>query len=188
MLLLVALAIGLLAGIATGGKLGNLANLNFRWPWLVIVALVVREATVLSPLSRIDGVQYVYVAALTALSGWTVWHIPRLRGAWIVALGATLNLVVVIANSAQMPVASALAGRLVERGHSGQYVLMGPGTNLGWLGDWIGVPGPLGGAYSPGDAVIALGIGVVAFFATRHGRAAATKLEETSGRIGSYPP
>jgi hypothetical protein len=188
MLLLVALVLGLLAGIATGGKLGNAANLTFRWPWLVVAALVVRELTISSPLSRIEGVQYVYAAALGALVVWTLWHIPRLRGAWIVAAGAALNLIVVIANGARMPVAPALAGKLVERGHSGQYVVMGADTNLGWLGDWIGVPGPLGGAYSPGDAIIALGIAILAFFATRQGHAAATKLDETSGRIGSYPP
>lgn len=99
-----------------------------------------------------------------------------------------MNLVVVIANGARMPVDPALAGSLVNRGHIGQYVVMGGGTNLGWLGDWIGVPGPLGGAYSPGDVVIAIGIAAVAFFATRQGPAAATKLDETSGRIGSYPP
>jgi Family of unknown function (DUF5317) len=188
MLLLVALVIGLLAGIATGGKLGNVANLSIRWPWLVVAALVVREAAILSPLSRVDGVQYLYVAALAALVAWTAWHATRLRGAWIVAIGAALNLLVVIVNGARMPVATELAGRLVERGHIGQYVVMGSGTNLGWLGDWIGVPGPLGGAYSPGDVVIAIGIAAVAFFATRQGPAAATKLDETAGRIGSYPP
>jgi len=45
MLLLVALVIGLVAGIATGGKVGNLAHLNLRWPWLVIAALIVRVKT-----------------------------------------------------------------------------------------------------------------------------------------------
>jgi Family of unknown function (DUF5317) len=188
MLLLVALVLGLIAGIATGGKLGNLAHVSIRWPWLVVAALVIREAAILSPLNGIDGVQYVYLAALAALVGWTAWHASRLRGAWIVAIGAAMNLVVVIANGARMPVAQALAGPLLDRGHVGQYVVMGPGTSLAWLGDWIGVPGPLGGAYSPGDAVIALGIAAVAFFATRQGPAAATKLDETSGRIGSYPP
>jgi hypothetical protein len=186
MLLLVALVIGLLAGIVSGGKLGNVANLTFRWPWLIVAALVVREAAVLSPLSGVDGIQYVYVAALAALVAWTAWHATRMRGAWIVAIGAALNLLVVIANGARMPVAAALAGRLVSRGHIGQYVVMGSGTNVGWLGDWIGVPGALGGAYSPGDVVIAIGIAAVAFFATRQGPA--TKLDETSGRIGSYPP
>ncbi len=185
MLLLVALLIGLLGGITTGGKLGNVAHLNIRWPWLVVAALVVREAAVLSPLSGVEGVQYAYVAALAALVAWTAWHGSRLRGAWIVAIGAAMKLLVVIANGARMPVAPALAGRLVDRGHIGQYAVMGSGTNLGWLGDWIGVPGPLGGAYSPGDVVVAVGIAAVAFFATRQGPAAATKLDETSGRIGS---
>ena len=188
MLLLVALVIGLLAGLATGGKLGSFANLSIRWPWLVIAALVVREVAILSPLSGVDGVQYAYVAALAALVAWAAWHAFRLRGALIVASGAALNLVVVIANGARMPVAADLAGRLANRGHIGQYVVIGSGTNLGWLGDWIGVPGPLGGAYSPGDMVIAIGIAVVAFFATRQRPAAATKLDETSGRLGSYPP
>ncbi|HEY2598715.1 MAG TPA: DUF5317 family protein [Candidatus Dormibacteraeota bacterium] len=188
MLLLVALVIGLVAGVAAGGKLGNVANVNIRWPWLVVAALVVREAAALSPLSEVDGVQYVYVVALAALVAWTAWHSSRLRGAWIVAVGAAMNLVVIIANGARMPVAPSLAGPLLERSHIGQYMMMGPGSNLGWLGDWIGVPGPLGGAYSPGDAVIAIGIGTVAFLATRQRSATATKLDETSGRIGSYPP
>jgi hypothetical protein len=76
----------------------------------------------------------------------------------------------------------------VEQGHAGQYVVMGSATHLNWLADWIGVPGPLGGAYSPGDAVVGLGIAAVAFLATRQHAAPATKLDETSGRIGSYPP
>jgi hypothetical protein len=188
MLLLAALLIGLVAGIVTGGKLGNLANLSFRWPWLVVAALVVREATIVSPLSRIEGVQYVYAAALTALIAWTIWHVRRLRGAWLVAVGAALNLIVVMANGARMPVAPVLAGSLVQRGHAGQYVVMGSGTNLNWLSDWIGVPGPLGGAYSPGDVAVALGIAFVAFFATRQGTAAATKLDENPRGIGSYLP
>jgi hypothetical protein len=187
-LLLVALVVGLVAGVATGGKLGNLANVQIRWPWLVVAALAVREAAVLSPLRGVDGVQYVYVAALAALVAWTAWHAWRLNGAWIVAVGAAMNLLVVVVNGARMPVAQVLAGPLLERGHIGQYVVMGPGSNLGWLGDWIGVPGPLGGAYSPGDAVIAIGIGAVVFLATRQRSAAASKLDETSGRIGSYPP
>ena len=188
MLLLVALVLGLLAGIVSGGKAGNLAHVTFRWPWFVLAVLIIREATILTPLSRVEGVQYVYAAALAGLIAWTLWHIRRLRGVWIVALGATLNLIVVIANGARMPVAPALAGHLVQRGHVGQYVVMGSGTNLGWLADWIGVPGPLGGAYSPGDFVVALGIASVAFFATRQGPAAPTKLDQTSKRIGSYPP
>jgi hypothetical protein len=108
----------------------------------------------------------------------------------VVGAGAALNLVVVVANGGRMPVAPALAGVLVQRTHLGQYVLMGSNTNLNWLGDWITASWPVGipGAYSPGDLVVAVGIGVVAFFATRQQARSATKLVETSTRIGDSPP
>jgi hypothetical protein len=148
----------------------------------VLVVLVIREAVLLTPLNRIDGVQYVYAAALAALVAWTALHIKRLAGVWLVTAGAALNLVVILANGARMPVAPELAGVLVQRGHLGQYVLMGPGTNLNWLADWVGFPWPVKGAYSPGDLLIALGIGVVVILALV--RPTAGKLEETSSRIG----
>src|SRR6185312_2846547 len=185
MLLLAGLVVGLAAGLASGGRLGHIAHLSFRWPWLVLAALIVREAALFYPFNQIDGIQYVYAGALTVLVMWTIWHVDRVSGIWLVAAGATLNLVVVAVNGARMPVASELAGRLNQQGHLGQYVLMGANTNLNWLGDWIGVGGGAGdliGAYSPGDVLVAVGIGVVAFFATR------SKLDgtsETSARIGS---
>ncbi len=180
MLVLIPLVVGLAIGIASGGKLGNLANVRFRWPWFVLAVLVIREAVLFRPFNQIDGVQFLYAAALAALVAWTFLHARRLRGAWVVGLGAALNLLVVVANGGRMPVAPALAGVLVQRGHVGQYVLMGSNTNLNWLADWITVSGPVGirGAYSPGDLVVAAGIGVVAFFATRQQAPPTTKLVE----------
>jgi len=181
-----ALAIGLAGGFASRGRLDNLVHLHFRWPWFVVAALVVREASVLTPLNRIDGVQYVYAAALAALVAWTVWQIERVRGIWLVTAGAALNLVVIAANAGRMPVAPEIAGTLVQRGQIGQYTSMGPGTQLNWLADWIALPGPfervLREAYSPGDLVVALGIAVVVLLAMR------TKPEETRRRIVSDPP
>ena len=177
MLVLVPLVAGLLIGLATGGNIGNLAHMRFRWPWFVLAVLVVREAVLLTPLNRIEGVQYVYVAALAALIVWTAWHIRLVPGVWVVTAGAALNLVVILANGARMPVAPAFAGVLLSRGHLGQYVLMGSNTNLNWLADWIGFPWPVRGAYSPGDLLIALGIGIVTLLAVVHPPARDTKLE-----------
>jgi hypothetical protein len=177
LLLLVPFLLGLLIGIGTGGKLGNLAHLRIRWPWFVLGVLLIREAVLLRPLNRIDGVQFIYAAALAGLVAWTAWHIKRLPGAWVVTLGAAMNLIVILANGARMPVAPALAGVLAQRGHLGQFVLMGPGTNLNWLADWIGFPWPVRGAYSPGDFVIAVGIGIVVLFATLPQPRTDTKLE-----------
>src|SRR5260370_3484851 len=130
MLLLIALALGLMAGVGTGGKIGNLANLRFRWPLFVLAVLIVREGALINPFSRIDGVQYVYAVSLAALIAWTIWHIARLPGVWLVSAGAGLNLIVVLANGSRMPVAPALAGILVVRGHIGQYLVIGPDSRL----------------------------------------------------------
>lgn len=171
MLWLGALGIGVVAGFAARGSMDNLARLQFRWPWLVIAALAVREAAVLTPLNRVEGVEYVYLAALAALVAWTLWHIDRIAGIWLVTAGGLLNLVVIAANGGRMPVSPELAGALVRSGHLGQYTLMTSNTHLNWLADWIVLPGPLGRmlpeAYSPGDLIVAIGIGVVVVLAMR---------------------
>ncbi len=196
MLLLGGLVIGLVIGVATGGKLGRLSTLRFRWPYFVLAVLLVKEVVLLTPLNRVDGVQVVYAASLAALVGWTIWHIDLLPGVWLVSAGAALNLVVMLVNGGRMPVSRELAARgshiLIDRGFVGQYVLMGPHTNLSWLADWVALPGPLGAvpheAYSPGDFVVALGIAVVAFLATKRRVETNSGLGETSARIVSDPP
>jgi hypothetical protein len=188
MLLLAAVLVGLVAGVATGGKLGNLSNQRFRWPFFVLAALLIKEVVLITPLSRIDGAQYVYAASLAALVAWTVWHFDLLPGVWLVSVGAALNLVVVVVNGGHMPVAREFAGHLVERGQIGQYVVMGPSTNVGWLADWIGGPAMLGAVYSPGDLVVAMGIAVVAFLATRRRPDPNSLLSETPARIVNDPP
>ena len=134
-----------------------------------------------------DGVQYVYLAALTALVAWAIWQIEMVRGTWLIAVGSVLNLVVIAANGARMPVAPELAGSLVHIGHLGEYTVITADTNLGFLSDWIALPGLrriLVEAYSPGDVVVALGIGVVVALAMRSHAGSA----ETRPRIVSDPP
>ena len=92
------------------------------------------------------------------------------------------NLIVIAANDFRMPVVQSAAGRLVEVGHQGQYTLMDSSTRLPWLADWVLVPGWLGGVFSPGDALIGVGLGVVAFAVTRHSQDSATKLDATKTR------
>jgi hypothetical protein len=196
MLLLAALVAGLALGMATGGSLGNLANLRFRWPFFVLAVLLIKEVGLITPLSRVDGAQFVYAVSLAALVAWTIWHVDLLPGVWLVSVGAALNLVVVVVNGGHMPVAPELAARgsqiLVDQGVVGQYMLMGPGTHLNWLADWLALPGPVGGwlpeAYSPGDMVVALGIAIVSFLATKRRPEPISGLRETSTRIVSDPP
>ena len=188
MLWIAAIGIGLLGGFALRGRLDNLALLHFRWPWLVVAVLAIRAGAVLTPLGGIDGVQYVYVAGLAALLAWTLWHINRIAGIWLVAAGTALNLIVIVANGGRMPVAPELAGSLVSRGHIGQYVVMASDTHLNWLADWMSLRslvgwGPLE-AYSPGDLIVALGIATVIALTMRSSAGAA---ETRAGIVGDPP-
>ncbi len=169
-----AIGFGLLLGIAGGGNLSNLARLKFRWPLLLVAAVVLRYVVIFSPLSRVEGAQYVYSVSLALIVLWTVWHLKRLPGVWLVTAGGLLNLVVAVANAGRMPVApdlalSQLGGALNQRSHIGQYTLMGPDTHLNWLGDWVALR-PLPEAYSPGDLLIAIGIALVILVALHRRR------------------
>jgi hypothetical protein len=180
------IAVGFIVGWATHGSFANIGDIRFRWPWFVVAALVVRAATLLTPLRTVEGIQYVYLASLAAVVGWLVWNVKRVRGIWLPAAGTALNLVVIAANGARMPVSADLAGPvLIQRGHLGQYALMAPGTHLNWLADWIALPGPLKlEAYSPGDLIVAVGMALVIVLAMR----SQTGLDETTPRIVSDPP
>ena len=169
MIFLAAVVVGLVAGLLTRGRIENLARLQFRWPWLIVAALVVREAVLVTPLNNVGGAQYVYLFALVVIVAWTNWHWRRVPGLWLVSVGAALNVVVIAANHARMPVAPELAGSLNSRGTVGQYTLMGAHTNLNFLGDWIRLY-PLTGAYSIGDVIIGLGLAIVVFLAVRNPR------------------
>lgn len=169
MLWLLAMMLGLVLGLGAGGRLDNLTRLRFRWPLLVLAAVVVRGAIEVTPLNRVEGAQYVYLLSLLAIVGWTVWHFKLLPGVWLVSIGASLNLLVIAANGARMPVASQYAGSLLQRGHIGQYTLMTPATQLNALGDWISLS-PFRGVYSPGDLLVALGLALVLLVATHRER------------------
>ncbi|HEY1421042.1 MAG TPA: DUF5317 family protein [Candidatus Dormibacteraeota bacterium] len=185
MLWLIAIGLGLAAGLVAGGSIDNFARVRVRWPAVLLAAVVIREAVLLTPLNHLDGAQYAYVIAIAAIVAWTIWHADLLPGIWLVAAGAAMNLVVILVNGARMPVAAGLAGSLLRHGEIGQYTLMGPATNLSWLGDWISLR-PLPEVYSPGDVVIAAGLALVVFLLTR-GRRASDRAE-TSPRIVSDPP
>lgn len=159
------MAAGIAAGLLTGGRLSNLARLRFRWPWVLVVAVLIRLAVLLPPLNRFGASRYVYALALAAIVAWTLWHVRRLPAIWLVTLGAASNLLVILANGVRMPVAPEFAGALVKHGAVGQYTVMGASTNLNLLADWIKL-NPWPEVYSLGDVLIALGLAVVLLIST----------------------
>jgi hypothetical protein len=164
-LFLIGMVAGILAGLATGGTLSNLARLRFRWPWVILAAVLVRLAVALPPLNRLEAARFVYALALAAIIAWSIWHVQRLPGIALVALGGASNLLVMLVNGLRMPVAPEFAASLSRHGSLGQYTVMGPNTNLNALADWIRLyPSPE--VYSVGDVLIALGLAIVLLVST----------------------
>jgi hypothetical protein len=180
-LIVAAALLGLAVGLLTGGGLRNLLARRLRWPLVVIAAFLVRELIIRTPLSGSPWAPAIFTVSLAVLVAWTAWHRGELPGIWLVTAGIAMNLLVVLANGGRMPVVASAVGRgprqLAQTGVWAGYAVMGPGTRLGWLGDWILLPPPLGRlfpeAYSPGDLVSAVGLAVVLLVATRPRRRAA---------------
>jgi hypothetical protein len=174
---LFAIVLGIVFGRVTGGRLGNLDRLRFRWPVLVIAAVLAREVVLITPVSRVEGAQYIYLATLAGIVIWTIGNLERMPAMWLVTAGAATNLVVVAVNGGRMPVAQEFAAALIRHGGQiGQYTVMGSGTMLNFLADWIWLY-PVPEAYSPGDVLIALGLAIGVFISTA-----------TPGRKVSDPP
>lgn len=178
MLLAAGGVIGLVVGLLTGGSLRNLLQRRLRWPLVVIAAFVIRELEVRTPLGSAAWGPAIFALSLAVLLMWAAWHHERLPGIWLVVVGIGMNLLVVLVNGGRMPVALAAAhvgpAQLRDQGTFAQYALAGPDTHLGWLGDWIVLPGLMGRlfpqAYSLGDLVSVAGFAMVLFLATRPGQ------------------
>lgn len=165
-----AVVIGAVLGWLRRGRIANLGRLRLRGLWLVIPALVIQVLIFpLGPRGPIVqwGTPYWHLLSYLFLLGIIVWN-WRYPEILVMGLGLLLNLVVIAANGGYMP-ASATALRaagldevaqaLEEGVRRGNTVLMGSGTRLNPLGDWLYLPAwvPLSSAFSPGDLILGLG-------------------------------
>ncbi len=166
MVLVLAVAAGLVLGRLLGGRLSALATLPIRGVWLFYVAIGLQVAGYPSGVlpwsignSLATALWLVSYAVLIAAVAVNV----RLPGAVVVGLGMLCNLAAVVTNGGHMPArASALraAGVLYRGVHNNSAVASHP--SLPWLIDRWPVPAwiPMGNVYSVGDVLIAVG-GVV---------------------------
>lgn len=176
MFILYAIPIGILVGLARGGRLGNLAEMRFAWPWLALAGLAAQIALFSEPVGRLVGEAgpALYVtSSLVVLA--VVLRNRHLAGLKLVAAGAIANLVAIVANGGYMPAdpaALALAGLDPTSGYSNSVVTNRP--VLAPLTDIFALPAsvPFANVFSVGDVLIGLGI-VVAIAAGMAGRAAA---------------
>ncbi|MBC7221101.1 DUF5317 domain-containing protein [Candidatus Bipolaricaulota bacterium] len=171
--LLWAVGIGIVAGLIRGGSLANLGQLRLRALWLIGVALLIQ--LLIFPLGRAPlvavGAAYLHLVSYTLLLAFIVLN-RRYPEILVMGSGLLLNLIVIAANGGYMPASATALNRaglpevataLEEGLRQGNTVLMGEGTRLNFLGDFLCLPAgvPLASAFSIGDVVLGLGVAVL---------------------------
>jgi uncharacterized protein DUF5317 len=157
-------AILLLAVVAVplvGGRLQELAVVRLRLPWTLPVALAIQLAiTTVVP----NGPKSLYACAHLVSYGFGAVFLAanrRFPGIWLIALGASLNLLAIAANGGVMPAdpdALRLAGwPVTSSDFENSTALEHP--KLAFLGDVFAIPKivPLANVFSVGDVLIMLG-------------------------------
>jgi hypothetical protein len=151
------------------GRLGALAELQLRRPWLVLAAIGIQILIISVVPGDVGALGEPLHMVSYALLGAFAWSNRRIVGVPIVALGGFLNVLAITANGGVMPAdpdALAAAGKTVE---AGEFINSKAVTDpkLGFLGDIIATPGslPVYNVYSVGDVLILLGAFVLLHFA-----------------------
>jgi Family of unknown function (DUF5317) len=162
-----AATLGGLIGLARGGSLARLAQLEIRLPWLAGLAWFVQVALFVSPLAPVlQPWEIAIYLATVVLLGIVIVANRALPGVALFGIGLLLNAATIAANGGYMPVAeSALraagdtsnlaalqAGDRVQKAR-----LMRSDSGLWFLGDVLPFP-PIGKVYSLGDVVAAAGV------------------------------
>ncbi len=173
----VVLVCALVLGVLIGGSLGRIGQLDLRSGRLVVLALLIQVAG-----GVIGGAAYPVGLALSAgLVGAFLLRNRGVRGTGLVGLGLLANALVVGVNGA-MPVSAAASGRAgvstqdIVAGTDPRHELSGADTRLPWLGDVVPVPLPVSPqVLSPGDVLIAAGLGQLLVIAMTRRRTVALR-------------
>jgi len=171
MFIVYAVVVGLVLGLLLGGRPAGLAEIRFRWPWLILGGLLVQLALFSEPVSRVVGdlgpVLYVGSTAVVFAAIAAERSIPGLP---IVAAGALCNLVAIVANGGYMPAdpaAMAALGRSYAETYSNSIEatqpVLWPLTDIFALPRWL----PFTNVFSVGDVLIGVGLVVTIVLAMR---------------------
>ncbi len=143
------------------GRLGALAELELRRPWLVLAAIAIQVVIISVVPGDVGALGEPLHMVSYALLAAFAWSNRRIVGVPVIALGGFLNVLAITVNGGVMPAdpdALAAAGKTVE---AGEFINSKAVTDpkLGFLGDIIATPGslPVSNVYSVGDVLILLG-------------------------------
>src|SRR5262245_5780973 len=176
MFILYAVLVGVALGFLLGGRLAGLAELHFRFPWVILGALLLQVVLFSGPVSERIGelgpILYVGSTAAVVVAILADWRIPGLP---VVALGAASNLLAILATGGYMPAAPAAMaslGKGVPTVCSNSSVVpdpaLGPLTDVFAMPHWM----PAANVFSVGDVIIGIGVVLVIVLAMRRPPAA----------------
>jgi hypothetical protein len=174
-----AVLVGLLAGWAAGGSWRALLDVRLRLPSLVVGAIATQAALQLPGIRGWpSGLRFAIVVATYLVVGWWLFENAHSSsggtrlGFGVVGGGWALNVLAIVPNGG-MPVSDSALDRAgiapstsVIHGHLAKHVSMNHGTVLRALGDVIPLSW-LRSVVSPGDIVMAVGIGILVAVAMR---------------------
>jgi hypothetical protein len=165
MFIAVVIAIAVLIALVRGGNLANLANIEFRWFYLLFIPLLL-QLLIFTPLaSYLPGGMtpgiIIYLSSMM-IGAVVVWQNRRLPGFPLLLAGLLANTLVIVANGGQMPVlatAREIAGMPPLSGPDNNVMPLSDTSLLWFLADILPTPKilPLANVYSVGDVLIAIG-------------------------------
>ena len=176
MILLLAVIVSIVIALLRGGRFATLIGVPVRWGVLAVAAFAIQALFIYqTPSRKALGIwswqEWLFCASHLLLLG-MVWANRNLPGVKLIGLGLLLNLAVMIANGGWMPVAP---DAIVKVGYTGLAPSLEPGmrvysskniilpaeqTRLQFLSDIfiLARPFPVPSVFSPGDAVVAVGV------------------------------
>ena len=169
------IVLGLLLGLLAGGQLRNLANIQLRWTWLLVAAVVVRfgtEALLGAHVAIIQDLRVPLLAGGFGILLVALWINRGYPGLSLAFLGILANAVVIIINGGYMPIwgtSLAAAGFAPEDVTSALHIVVQGDvaeflTRALILGDVIPVPVPvIRNVASLGDLFLSLGLSFFLF-------------------------
>jgi hypothetical protein len=165
MILLYAIAIGLLLGRLAGGRVRDLERVHLTWWGVALAGLGVQLVLFAPPVAERIGSAGVplYVGSTLAVLAALLRNLEQ-PGFTLIAIGAVANLIAILSNGGAMPSDPdawlALTGvAALPVNHFSNSVLIGPETNFPFLGDVFVLPRPwpFANVFSIGDVLVGIG-------------------------------
>ncbi len=166
-----------------GGHLTRAADLRFKAPWVVGLALVI-QVLILGVVPGGGPARPILHVGTYLLAGAFLLLNRKVRGLWLLMVGAMLNAFVIGINGGVMPANPTAVRTAGIHPPKTQFTNSAPrtGAHLAFLGDVFAVPDPLPlhNVFSVGDVLIVLGGGAILHVASdsRLGRRATRKVAE----------